>query len=195
MLNWVQRHQSSIADFWAPLTSILANVLVVVALIIAFLTYHQQQRDAAVAASMSYVNQFNSGEILQARNTVFRSWLPYDFNRTDGILPKAALDALVLRVLSADEEADPTYRLRTALVNIVAFYDSVAACARSQVCDNELLAQHLEGYGLDFLCLHQSFIEDQISQSHLTGFGAGLMAFAGGKGCLAGGEQAGSTPN
>jgi hypothetical protein len=184
MLSWLRKHQDIITGLWVPLSSLAANLLVVAALVIAFLTFQQQQRDAAVAASMNYVDQFNSGAILDARNVVFRSWLPYNFDVTGAALPKSALDALVSRVLLADEEQDKTYRLRTSLVNIVAFYDSVAACIRSMVCNSVLLREHLGGYGHDFLCLYQSFIEDQVIHSQLAGFGSGLLSFTGANGCL-----------
>ena len=176
MLAFLERHKGNIANLWAPLTTIVANSLVVVAILIAYMTYHQEQAATEIDASLRYVERFNSGEILAARNAVFQSWAKYQLHPT-GTFTREALDALIDRMIEEDEGSG-SFGLRTSLVNLVAFFDGAQACLDAGGCDEMFLMAQIGDYARDFHCIYAGFILEQSSSSHLSGFGEGLAEIA-----------------
>jgi hypothetical protein len=174
--RWAKRRQGTIEGFWAPLSSIAANIVVVATLILALATYYQAQGQGQAEASLGYINRFNEGSILEARNLIYRSWLPYDFSGTNAALDQEVIDALLERVVP-DVSTPEGLDHRLAIAGIVAFFDSAQTCVEQKACDGDVLRSQLGEYGRDFYCLYQSLIDRERQRGRLISFGGGLEQF------------------
>lgn len=176
-VNWLRSHQSSIESFWSPLSTVVANTTIIATLIIALASYFQAQHLGRTEASLNYMNAFRSGQVQEAQNLIYQTWLPYDFSgATHGLSPKA-VEALIERVIPNETTAEGIeYRL--AIASIVSFFDSAMACAEQGVCDRGTLYSQIGGYGRDFFCLYRSVIADERSRGRMTSFGDGLTALS-----------------
>lgn len=174
--GWLWKHRRWLAEVWAPATSILANLIVVATVILAVATYQQQQATTAQQASLGYVERFNSGEVLDARNVIYESWLPYDLSGVEAVSPDVVKELLHRMLSGADQEAGT--RMRIAMATIVTFFDGVQACLAEAVCGAGVLTSQLGEYAVDFHCLYGGVIKEEATTRRLVTFGEGLEAFA-----------------
>lgn len=176
MLGWLQKHQVAIREVWLPASSVAANLLVAAALMVAVLSYCQQQRQTAVEASLSYVERFSDGAILTARNALFDSWKSYDFSMVSNGLSREEAEALVSRVVAAEKKVGND--LLTPISEIVTFIDGAQICIDQSICDRDVLHRQMGEYARTFYCLYRSVVEAQRRRAHMMGFGTGVEQFA-----------------
>lgn len=177
MWSWLRKHRKDLSEIWAPITSIVSSVLVVATVVLAAATYWQQQGLAAAQASLAYVERFSSGEVLEARNLIYSTWLPYDFSALETIEPSVA-DALVDGILTSSDQRGQGIPLRVAVAEIVAFFDGVNGCGEIGVCDRTVLQAQMGEYARDFYCLYKGALQKEAKLRRLPSFGRGLEAFA-----------------
>jgi len=174
---WLKKRQKPIEGLWLPLSAIFANAIIAVTLVLGFASYYQAKGLGQVEASLGYVDTFNGGEVLQARNLIYRSWLPYDFSTSNTALSRGVIDALLERIV-ADVSTSEGVDHRLAVAVIVAFFDSVQACVSEGACSDTVLRSQVGEYGRDFYCLYKPIIERERARGKLVSFGSGLETVA-----------------
>lgn len=184
VLSWLRRHKANIRDIWSPISTIVANILVAAALMVAVLTYCQQQRQTEVEASLSYVERFSDGAILAARNALFDSWKGYDFTTLSSGLSSEAAEALVTRVMAVEQAGGND--LLTPITEIATFIDGAQICIEQSICNSDVINRQMGDYARTFYCLYRSVIDGQRRRGQMSGYGTGLERIA----ALAGGCNA-----
>lgn len=175
------------------LTTIMANVIVIAGLPIAYLTYVEANRAQRVQRALEYVTNFNNGDMLAARNLIYRSWRNVVLPGDDVALPRAVVDGLVERVIAASYGDDAGTDMGTALVNVVTYLDGAYLCANSEVCDEETLRVQIGPYAKTFYCLYQGFIHTRRASLRLPNFGTGVEELGKLEGGCGGGAQVPTT--
>ncbi|SEP63534.1 hypothetical protein SAMN05428969_0239 [Devosia sp. YR412] len=174
---WLKKHQKEIDGIWSPLSTIFANTIIVLTVVLALATYYQAQGLGQVEASLGYIDTFNGGEVLEARNLVYKSWLPYDFSGNDAGISREVIDALLDRVVPNIGTLEGLEH-RLAVAVIVAFFDSAEVCIAQSACSASVLEAQVGEYGRDFYCLYQPIIDREKDRGKLVAFGAGLRSVA-----------------
>jgi hypothetical protein len=123
----------------------------------------------------SPTDSISQGTALAARNELYR-FLRKKENLFLSEIPNKARSAFIAKTLEAAEMTDH----ELAVVTLVIFFDSVYLCAESNVCNRELLEQHLSDYAARLRCLYSDFIDRRSEDGYgATGpFGSGLAALA-----------------
>lgn len=181
IVAWTRKQQPVIEGLLAPISTIVANIIIVGTLLLALATYFQAQGLGQVEASLGYVDRFNSAEILQARNLIYESWLPYDFSGAGSGLSAEVVEALLDRVVpKVTTDAGVEHRLAVAV--IVNFFDSASTCIDQGACSGDVLYSQVGEYGRDFYCLYRSVINTETERGRLMSFGTGLASISARKG-------------
>jgi hypothetical protein len=171
------------------LTTILANIVVIAGLPIAYLTYVEANRAERVQRSLELVTNFNTGDMLAARNLIYRSWRNVVLPADDVALPREVVNGLVERVIAASQGDDAGLDVGTALVNVVTYLDGAHICADREVCDRETLRLQIGPYASTFHCLYQGFIQARRRSLRLPNFGVGVEKLGETKGGCGGSVQ------
>jgi hypothetical protein len=175
--DWAKEHREVIEGVWAPLSTIAANCVIVATLLLALATYFQAQKTSQVEASLGYVDTFNGGEVLAARNIIYRSWIPYDFSGTSEGVSREVVDEILARVVP-DISSTEGIEHRTSVATIVTFFDSAQACIGQEVCATEVFLRQAGEYARDFHCLYEPIIRNERERGRLVAYGVGLEAIA-----------------
>lgn len=169
----LKQHQNSLEHVWLPISSLFANAMIVLTVVLGFATYYQAQGLGQVEASLGYVDTFNSGEVLEARNLIYRSWLPYDFSSANTGVSRDVIDALLDRIVPSVSSTEGVEH-RIAVAVIVAFFDTAQACISLGACNESVLQAQAGEYGRDFFCLYRPIIKREQARGQLVSFGSGL---------------------
>lgn len=158
------------------LIALVANVTVVLGILIALLGLWNERSAGRISASLDYVDRFNEGAVLEARNTTYRAFLALGLDQlpADGLTAEAQ-SALIEALMATQERPG---ELELALVNITDFYDSLNACARTAVCDESILEAQVGPYGTRFFCFFRPYVLRVREESRVPRFGEGLEHFA-----------------
>lgn len=174
---WLNKHRRAIERLWGPLSTIMANIVIILTLILALASYYQSQKLSQVGASLSYVDRFNEGEILASRNLIYRRWLPYDFSQSEAARSNEVINELLVRMIPANAtEENVEHRLAVAV--IVAYFDSAQACISQGTCGGGIIEAQIGVYARDFYCLYRPIIERDQARANMPAFGSGLRALA-----------------
>ncbi|EDQ34261.2 hypothetical protein HPDFL43_14727 [Hoeflea phototrophica DFL-43] len=155
--------------------SLAAEIAVIGGVVFAGLAYSGEWQRSQHEASLTYIEEFNSGDVLAARNELYR-FIRQKENMLLVDIPNKARSAFIDRSMQGSEVT--AHEL--AVVTLVNFFDSVDLCAKSKVCNRELLEQHLSDYASRFRCLYADFIDRRIAGDFGASgpFGSGLIALA-----------------
>lgn len=175
MLEWIDKKLTPKLVSW---TTIVGNATLIIAIVIAYLTFKETTENSRVEKSLSYVNSFNSGELMHARNVVYRVWKDYDINERAPGGSRDVINAIVERVTEGHDRNGPERAIKTSIVNITTFFDGVAVCARSNVCDRKILQAQLGPYARSFHCLYAAWIDAERTNYNLPALGIGLVELA-----------------
>jgi hypothetical protein len=121
---------------WVALASLLVTVT------IALLQYQSAQRTQKINQTLEFLTAYNSKELLATKVHfilefgAFRASFGEIKPDPDGSFH--AYDQAVLRFLDSGSDTNSNSKISTEFEHLVAFYDTVAACANTDICDREL---------------------------------------------------------
>lgn len=153
---------------------LLAHLAVVIGIIVAGIAYLSETRQARLNAAMAYLERFNTGQTLEARNAIYVFWRKTGRETVMRIGPANA-KILALK----DIRVAPAAQHELPVVNLVDFFDGLNLCIETGVCEPRPLQAELHGYARNLLNLYGGFITEMRDQKTggLSGFGKGLEAF------------------
>ncbi|MEX0405868.1 hypothetical protein ABGN05_09370 [Aquibium sp. LZ166] len=175
MLKWPSEQFTPWAVAW---TTIISNITLIAALVIAYWTYVQSAENSQKDKSLEYVADFNRDDMLEARNVVYRVWKDFDFKKKAPGGSREVIYAIVERVTADHDQHGPEKSIKTAIINISTFFDSASVCARTEVCDGGILQTQLGPYARSFYCLYAEWIAAEQAQYNLPALGSGMIELA-----------------
>lgn len=127
------------------IVSCVCAVLALVGLLVQIRSDAQAQR---VAATLDYVNQFNSDPISGHRLNIERAWLPMrdqlrQVNGSGG-LPASAIEKTVSTVVSDYDAAQRDRPVSLSILELASFYDRAILCVDVGSCDEDIFDQYFK---------------------------------------------------
>ena len=176
----------------ADVTTVFANGAVILALLIAYITY-QAQRDAEASAaeralelakfeySVRTVSQLAEGRIGEARDYLYGELLRAGFDQLADLPDDAGLRARIIEAMA--ETAEEPQRLKLSVAAVVDYYDHVAACLKTNLCDEAVLREHVGDYARRFACFFDATIKEMREELGDPDYGVSLRHWLPAGGC------------
>jgi hypothetical protein len=161
---------------WVGWTSVAANIIGPIAILLAGLGLWEQTREAKRNAAAQQINLLNSQGLANAQKTLFSLWNRQDLSVLENPLSRQFIDAFVTRTIAATD-INPE-EVITAIVALAAYFDRVERCIQSGRCDVDEVLDQVGHYGRDFHCLYSGQIEALRRERMLGDLGMRLAAFA-----------------
>lgn len=161
---------------WVGWTSVGANILGPIAILIAGLGLWEQTREAKRNAAADQVNLLNSQGLANAQKTLFSLWTRQDLSVLEAPLTRQFIDAFVARTIVATD-INPD-EVTTAIVSLAAYFDRVEGCIQTARCDAGEVLDQVGHYGRDFHCLYSGQIAVLRQERMLGDLGMRLAEFA-----------------
>lgn len=149
-------------------SAVLANIAVALTLLITIMSFRgewdnqrrqveEDEQRARKDYSIQLISRFGEGRAAEARDVLYRGFLRVGGDQLNQIAGTPSLYADLAEAM-AETAKDPA-DFRASIAAIVDFYDTVAACLETELCDEELLEKHFGEYGRRFGCYFGPTIE------------------------------------
>ncbi len=163
-------------ESWVGWTSVAANILGPIAILVAGLGLWEQTREAKRNAADQQINLLSSQGLANAQQVLFSLWNRQDLSVLEAPLSRQFIDAFVARTIAASN-INPE-EVTTAIVSLAAYFDRVERCIQRERCDADEVLDQVGHYGRDFHCLYSGQIEALRRERMLGDLGVRLTAFA-----------------
>lgn len=164
-------------DYVDICVTILANITVIGALIIAWLTFQSQQEQSQRDASYRIISGFNSSDLLAAQRRFSTEFQRLPLSSLEGrAIPRATMATLIGQLV---ETSVNQAELIQDIITIVGYLDDAAVCVETDTCDPDVLSAHIGETAGRYACTLMPYIEDIRSALLLDGLGEPLAAFIG----------------
>ena len=136
----------------------------------------QQRQLERRSNALGYVSDFRTGSIHDARETILRQFKTSGLTDQSGtrITPEL-LQETIDRLLEADVTGLELY---SAVASIAAFLDSVGACIKAAVCDEQIVREQIAPYARNFRAAFGLTIETIGRENGEPSFGTGTARVA-----------------
>lgn len=156
-------------------STIVANVTVVVSLTIAVLSYTSQiaqtKRDAAIALA----SEFRSGDLLASQRRLAIELAKLGLGRFQGIaIERETIGDIVSNLVAASATPD---EIRQDIITIVSYFDDVAICVNVGTCDESVIRTSLGETATRYACLLLPYTQKIAREQLLEGLGDELRSF------------------
>lgn len=156
--------------------SIAANATVIVSLIIALVTYFDQQKQEQRNVARELVSDFNSGPVLTAQLALGRELarLP-----TEGLRNRTLdRDTMATLLEQVERTSDDPIGFQQNAVLIVSYFDDAQSCVDSQICSEDEIKLRLGEASIRYACLLLPYIAAVRENRLYSGLGDGLARLA-----------------
>lgn len=130
--------------------------------------------------ALGFVERFNSDVYVTARNEVLRPWLAYQAQlglaNDFGGMPKEQIDQLTTLIVQQDRAAGGA--LETHILTLVNFFDELAVCVTSDICDPKTSCQYFQKRAQDLDSLYGPVLRTLGTTFDLNNAGSGLKTIA-----------------
>ena len=152
--------------------SIVANVTVIGALVVALLSYFAQIEQTRRTASFDVISRLNSGEMLVVQRSLGRAVAQLQLKDLAGqVLPRDMMATLIAQL--EETSADPL-GFRQDVVTLVNYFDDAQICVETRTCDAEVMRGSLAETARRYACLLTPYVLDIRQEQLLDGLGDGL---------------------
>ena len=153
--------------------AIMANLTIIVALVVAWLSYDAQVRQAKRDAAFHFVAGLNEGEILAAQRRFVSELTRIEIgNLRDMTVPRDTMATIVRQLVSTSQ--DPG-ELRQDIITIVGYFDNAQICLESGTCDEHIMLAHILDVASRYACLLIPYVNAIRDEFLIEGLGDGLQ--------------------
>ncbi len=156
-------------------TTILANVTVVVSLSIAVMSYLQQIKQTKRDAAVTMVTAFNSGDMLAIQRRLSIEFVKLKLGQLQGIAVKRETIGTIVGNMVATS-AEPA-EVQQDIITLVSNLDDIAVCVEAETCDRNVIEASLGETASRYACLLLPYTAGLSQEFLLEGFGDKLSAF------------------
>jgi len=172
------------------LLAVLEAASYVAGVIALCLLYIQLQNDAAARRAqhtLEFVSQFNSDPMSSHRQNALKPWLDHAgqlgaINAAGG-LPRAEIDSLSRQVVAEYDAGHVETPASLSIQEVAGFFDQLAICIDSSVCDAAVARDYFEDYATNFWCMNRAVLADLRREFAMPELGEGLRPFQRKRGC------------
>lgn len=159
-------------EFWVGWTTVAANILLPVSILIAGWGLWEQNRQAKLDAASDTISMFFDDGLVAAQTTLFSLWTQKDLSVLKSPQSRSFVDALVERTIRSSDLDQA--QITNAIVSITSYFDRAEACVASRRCDEEEVLNQIGRYGRDFHCVYAGQIEKLRDETLVLYLGEGL---------------------
>lgn len=151
------------------ITTVLANITVVVSISIAVMTYVQQNEQAKKNAAVAMVNGFNTGDMLEIQRRLSIEFAKLNLGRFSDIsIERSTISAIVENMVKTG--AAP-FEVQQDIITIVSYLDDIAICVQAETCDHEVIENSMGEMSSRYACLLLPYAETLREDLLLEGLG------------------------
>ncbi|MEN9061895.1 DUF4760 domain-containing protein [Ponticoccus litoralis] len=137
-------------NFWKSLSTIAANVTVIVSLVIAVYSYRYQIDQSKREVAMEMASGMDSGEMFAAQRNISIELTKLKLGRFDMAIERSAIAGIVANMV---EVSDDPAGMQQDIIAIISFFDEVAICVQSGLCDADVVAGTIGESATRYACL------------------------------------------
>lgn len=137
-----------------------------------FVGQFQEVQRERVNRTLNYVEEYNRGDIFEVRKEILEAWstLPISVGQLSDLEANPVIwDKLV------DDLAVTNPEFRSAVIELVSYFDTVGFCVSVHECDADTARQLIASPATAFCNLYGSLVDDIRSEASLSTFGGGLV--------------------
>lgn len=154
------------------ISTLLANITVVVSLSIAVLSYVRQNRQTKKDAAVALVNGFNTGEMLALQRRLSVEFAKLKLGRfSDIAIERSTIGVIVENLVSASATPLETQQ---DIITLVSYLDDIAVCVEAETCDEEVISESLGESATRYACLLVPYTDTLGEELLLDGLGGRL---------------------
>jgi hypothetical protein len=154
------------------ISTLLANITVVVSLSIAVLSYVQQNRQIKKDAAVALITGFNTGEMLAIQRRLSVEFAKLKLGRfSDIAIERSTIGAIVDNMVTASNAPLETQQ---DIITLVSYLDDIAVCVQAETCDKEVVAGSLGESATRYACLLLPYTDTLGDELLLEGLGGQL---------------------
>lgn len=144
---------------------------VVIGIGFAALQYTESIKAERRMNSVTFIQNFQNSEIVEARLQLQNHWLAYPLKAISGKSGSSeVIDDLSLSfIFPSGKEARAN-----SLVRVIDYLDVLGTCIKNKVCDGEVIRDHFGEYARNLNCLYQAPLERLRSKHNLSQLGIGM---------------------
>lgn len=156
-------------------TTILANLTVVVSLSIAVMSYRQQIKQTKRDTAVSMVTAFNSGDMLAIQRRLSIEFAKLKLGQLEGVAVKRdTIGTIVLNMVVSSAEPAETQQ---DIITLVSNLDDIAVCVAAGTCDKNVVETSLGETASRYACLLLPYTARLGQELLLDGLGDSLRQF------------------
>lgn len=156
-------------------TTILANVTVVVSLSIAVMSYVQQIKQTKRDAAVGMVTAFNSGDMLTIQRRIAIEFAKLKLGQLQGIpVKRDTIGSIVENMVATSPQPAETQQ---DIITLVGNLDDIALCVAAETCDRRVVEASLGETALRYACLLLPYTAGLEQELLLEGLGDSLRQF------------------
>jgi len=151
------------------ITTVLANITVVISISIAVMTYIQQNEQAKKNAAVSVVNGFNTGYMLEVQRRLSIEFAKLNLGRFSNIsIERSTLSVIVGNMV---ETSAAPFEVQQDIITILSYLDDVAVCVQAETCDYEVIENSMGEVSSRYACILLPYAETLHEELLLEGLG------------------------
>lgn len=163
-------------EFWVSWTTVVANILLPVSILIAGWGLWEQNRQDKLDAASDTINLFFSDGLVAAQTTLFSLWTQKDLTVLKTPQSRNFVDAFVERTIHTSNL--DRAQITNAIVSVTSYFDRADACIASGRCDEQEVLNQIGLYGRDFHCTYSGQIGTLRDETLVLYLGKGLERLA-----------------
>lgn len=154
----------------SSLLNAIANSAVILGLVLAVLAFRSDQSNATKEFTLTFLEPYLTGNLFLDKEKLFTVMSEARAKYPD--LGTENYSVLLAKRVTVDPE------VRTSVVRIAEFYNSVRACVQGGVCDETLVVALTRGEPQHLLCILQPSFDLLIKRTGIVELNEGLSYFA-----------------
>ncbi len=157
---------------YKKIVDIVGVTIAVIGVPLFFVGEYQEVQRERINRTLDYVEEYNRGDIFEVRKGLLEAWssLPIPV----GELSDLEADPVIWGKL-VDDLAVTNPEFRSAVIELVSYFDTVGFCISVNECDAHTAQQLIASPATAFCNLYGSLVVDIRSESSLSTFGGGLV--------------------
>jgi hypothetical protein len=160
----------------------LSYIAVIAGIAFFFLQHQHELERGKAAATLGYVNLFNSDKLSEARKLLLQSWYEHSAKlaviRSLGPANTHSMDDYVNMIIDKRAKEGRDRDLQPALFSLVDFYEQVLLCVEKDICERQTTLSYFGDYANPFLCLYSGWISRNRRLLSAPDYGKRLETFA-----------------
>jgi hypothetical protein len=163
-------------EWWVGWSSVWANFLLPITILIAAVGFWEQTKQAKRTAAAHQIDQFYAEGMIEAQTKLFSLWTQQDLDVLRIARSRAFVDAYVDRTIGASGLSEDEVMI--SILSITSYFDRVEACIKDGRCAERDVLNQIGQFGRDFYCIYSGQIEGHQRELVSARLGDGLANFA-----------------